>query len=161
LKYFALGFSTCLKLFLPSPCFTLKVRSGLKENCPLKPQWKVSFKKGQQLSFDSLPQGFLLQFSQIQPDFINDFASWIFHLWAGLIFAEKLVLCLMGEPMEEGGWRFSRCLTLLSPSCSQVLSLHSWCGCAVTASHELCLYQTGTDFSQHTGKSWASPLLRV
>lgn len=66
------------------------MRSGLKI-CPLKPQWKVSFTKGQHLCSASLPQGFSLQFSQIQPDFTNDFASWIVHLLAGLIFTENIV----------------------------------------------------------------------
>lgn len=99
LKCFALGYLTCQKLFLPAPCFALKVRSGLKEDCPLKQQWKVSFTKGQHLPSASLPQGFSLQFSQIQPDFTNNFASWIVHLLAGLIFTENVVTSSMGELM--------------------------------------------------------------
>lgn len=136
------------------------MRSGLKENFPLKPQWKFSFAKGQHLPSGSFPRGFSLQFSHIQPDFTNDFASWIFCLLAALIFTESIVPSSMGEPMELGDQGFSRCPTLLSPGCPQLLSQHSQRGCAITASQELCLYHTGTDFFHPTGMSWASHLLR-
>lgn len=121
-KCFALGYSTCQKLFLPSPCFALKVSSGLKEKRPLKPQRKVSFTKGQHLPSASLPQGFALQFSQIQPDVTNDSTSWIVRLLAGLRFTDSIVPSSMGELMEVGVQVLSWCLTLLSPSRSGVLS---------------------------------------
>lgn len=91
LKYFSLGYLTQHTLFLPSPCFTLKIRSGLKENCPLKPQLKNSFIEGNIFLLPSSPRDFhcsFPKFSLISPTILN---SWIIHFLAGLIFNENIL----------------------------------------------------------------------
>lgn len=113
------------------------MRSGLKENCPLKPQLEVSFTEGNIFPLPSSPTDFhcnFPKFSLISPTILN---SWIVHFLAGLIFTENIlhVPGSMWELMEVGDQAFS--LTLLSPSYSQVFSQHFQHFCAITASHEL------------------------
>lgn len=113
------------------------MRSGLKENCPLKPQLEVLFTEGNIFLLPSSPKDFhcnFPKFSLISPTILN---SWIVHFLAGLIFTENILVWpgSIWELMEVGDQAFS--LTFLSPSYSQVFSQHFQHFCAITASHEL------------------------
>lgn len=130
------------------------MRSGLKENCPLKPQLEVSFTEGSIFPLPSSPKDFhcnFPKFSLISPTILN---SWIVHFLAGLIFTENIlhVPGSMWELMEVGDQAFS--LTF-SPQATH-RSSPSTSSISVPSQPPM---SSGTDSPRCTGKSWASHLL--